>query len=129
MGFRDPRQRYRREARARRAIFGGAAASLVVGTALIVAASHDGTNGATVVPQATSTVQQSTVQQTTSQTDTQESDLPVNQVQKAKIALGLVPGDGTGGGDPVATQRPAAKAVTVSGDDSESDDGEEEYSS
>lgn len=128
MGFRDTRQRYRREARARRAIFGGAAASLVVGTALIVAAGHNGTNSASVVPQATSAVQQSTVQQTTSQISTQESELPVNQVQKAKIVLGLVPGGGTSGVTPTATQTPTHKAVTVSGDDGESDDGEEEYS-
>lgn len=46
MGFRDTAQRYRREARARRGVFGGAAASFVIGTALIIAANERGAESA-----------------------------------------------------------------------------------
>ena len=46
MGFRDTAQRYRREARARRGVFGGAAASFVIGTALIIAANERGVESA-----------------------------------------------------------------------------------
>ena len=40
MGFRETPRRYRREALARRGVFAGAAASFVVGTALIIAANE-----------------------------------------------------------------------------------------
>lgn len=91
MGFRDTRSRYRREARARRAIFGGAAASFVVGTALIVAASN---NSADSAPQTEATT---TVQQTSSGPAQPASSQSVATSDKAKVVLGAAAGSGISG--------------------------------
>ena len=126
LGFRDTRSRYRREARAQRAIFGVAAASFVVGTALIVAASN---NGADSTPQVEAATTQ--VQQTPSGPAQPAAGLLAETSEKAKVVLGLAVADGVGNASLVNNQPALPTAVNPSygssSGDHESDDHEGDH--
>lgn len=126
LGFRDTRSRYRREARARRAIFGGAAASFVVGTALIVAASNNGGDSTPQVEAATTQAQQ-----TSSGPAQPATGLSVETSEKAKVVLGLAVADGVSNASLVNNQSALPTAVIPSygssSSDHESDDHEGDH--
>lgn len=95
MGFRETPQRYQREARARRRVFGGAAASFVIGTALIIAANERGAESAPTTPVVATS---STTGQTVPSQGTSPSQAGATNITQSN---GSVPGSnqsGTGTG-------------------------------
>lgn len=118
LGFRDTRTRYRREARARRAIFGGAAASFVVGTALIVAASNNSADSAPL-----NETPSTTAQQTSAGPAQPVTGLSVETSEKGKVVLGLAAGAGS---VPAGSNQSAVPTASVASSSSRDGDHEDD---
>jgi len=105
MGFRDTPRRYRREARARRSVFGGAAASFVVGTALIIAANERGADSAPSTPVVTASANQTVsgqgavVPQSEPTTLNQAGNAAPDPAETGETGEGIVTGVANGAGD------------------------------
>jgi Tfp pilus assembly major pilin PilA len=124
MGFRDTSQRYRREARARRGVFGGAAASFVIGTALIIAANERGAESAPSAADPVAPTSQVVSSQGAAQPQSvaTENGQPVVSSTTAPATEAPVNGLNGDESDEILVKARPSLSVTTNRDDDEDDD-------
>ncbi len=123
LGFRKTPERYRREARARRGVFGGAAASFVIGTALIIAANERGAESAPTTPVTTV----ATSQAVSSQGAPQPQSATSNATQSTSTATSGTSGGIVGEANALLSKPQPSQGNALSGDDDDRYDDDDDH--